>query len=98
MFSDASGRGLGTEVNDALAAIEDSGARRAAQGAAAAGQYGLTCDETAGGETGGPPGGAVLGLVECALLFWVAAWLAKHTGSAWLAEQAERTRFLSLFV
>lgn len=43
-------------------------------------------------------GGAVLGLVECALIFWCLAWLDKISGFGWLARQAQGTVFLRLFV
>ena len=43
-------------------------------------------------------GGAALGLIECALVFWCLAWLDKITGFGWLTQQAEGTVFLRLFV
>ena len=43
-------------------------------------------------------GGAALGLIECALIFWAVGWAAKNAGFFWLAEQARGTRFLSLFI
>ena len=43
-------------------------------------------------------GGAALGLVECALAFWCLGWLDRATGFGWLAQQAEGTVFLRLFV
>lgn len=43
-------------------------------------------------------GGAVLGLVECALVFWCLAWVDKITGFGWLEKQAQGTVFLRLFV
>ena len=42
--------------------------------------------------------GAALGLIECAMLFWAVGWTAKNAGFFWLAEQAQGTRFLSLFI
>ncbi len=43
-------------------------------------------------------GGAALGLVECAMVFWGLAWVDKITGLGWLAQQAQGTVFLRLFV
>ena len=43
-------------------------------------------------------GGAALGLVECAMVFWCLAWVDKVTGFGWLALQAQGTVFLRLFV
>ena len=43
-------------------------------------------------------GGAALGLVECAMVFWCLAWVDKVTGFGWLAQQAKGTVFLRLFV
>ena len=43
-------------------------------------------------------GGAVLGLVECAMVFWGLAWIDKVTGFGWLTQQAAGTVFLKLFV
>ena len=43
-------------------------------------------------------GGAALGLVECARVFWCLAWVDRVTGFGWLAQQAKGTVFLRLFV
>ncbi len=43
-------------------------------------------------------GGAALGLIECAMVFWCLAWVDKITGFGWLAQQAQGTVFLRLFV
>ena len=43
-------------------------------------------------------GGAALGLVECALVFWCLGWLDRATGFGWLTQQARGTVFLRLFV
>ena len=43
-------------------------------------------------------GGAALGVIECAMVFWCLAWIDKVTGFGWLAQQAEGTVFLRLFV
>lgn len=43
-------------------------------------------------------GGAALGLVECAIVFWCLAWADKVTGFDWLAQLAKGTVFLRLFV
>lgn len=43
-------------------------------------------------------GGAALGLIECAMVFWGLAWVDKVTGFGWLAQTARGTVFLRLFV
>ena len=43
-------------------------------------------------------GGAVLGLLECALAVWCLAWADRVTGLGWLARKAEGTVFLRLFL
>lgn len=43
-------------------------------------------------------GGAALGLIECALVFWCLAWVDRITGFGWLARLAQGTVFLRLFV
>ena len=43
-------------------------------------------------------GGAGLGLVECAIVFWCLAWADKVTGFGWLPQLAKGTVFLRLFV
>ena len=43
-------------------------------------------------------GGAALGLIECAMVFWCLAWVDRVTGFGWLSQQAQRTVFLRLFV
>ena len=43
-------------------------------------------------------GGAALGLIECAMVFWCLAWADRVTGFGWLSQQAQGTVFLKLFV
>ena len=43
-------------------------------------------------------GGAALGPIKCAMVFWCLAWVDKVTGFGWLAQQAQGTVFLKLFV
>ena len=43
-------------------------------------------------------GGAALGLIECAMVFWCLAWVDRVTGFGWLSQQAQGTVFLKLFV
>ena len=43
-------------------------------------------------------GGAALGVIECAIVFWILAWVDKVTGFGWLSQIARGTVFLRLFV
>ena len=43
-------------------------------------------------------GGAALGLIECAMVFWCLVWVDRVTGFGWLSQQAQGTVFLKLFV